>query len=166
MDPARPRNARRRGGRLAPGDGPRLRDLHGEPRRRAGRHHRCRPAAVRGSLNAYCSQESTLSGLSFTQSAPASSGSCLSPAIAFATFSWSSFVSFIFFNMSYAGDPLSANFFENSLLMTVTSYSHLYCSGSPPSFASSLQSLLASVRGGSFTSARSNSWFRYCGVYQ
>ncbi len=27
-------------------------------------------------------------------------------------------------------------------------------------------SLFASVRGGSFTSARSYSWLRYCGVYQ
>jgi len=29
-----------------------------------------------------------------------------------------------------------------------------------------LQSLFASVRGGSFTSARSYYWLRYCGVYQ
>src|SRR5215210_6870635 len=121
---------------------------------------------VSGVLYGYCSHSWTVSWLSFTQSAPASSGSCLSPAIAFATSSWSSFVSFIFFSMSYAADPPSANFFENSLLMMVTSYSHLYCSGSPPSFASSLQSLFASVRGGSLTSARSYCWLRYCGVYQ
>jgi hypothetical protein len=86
--------------------------------------------------------------------------------MAFATCSWSSFVSFIFFSTGYAGEPLSANFLLKSLLMIVTSYSQLYCLGSPPSLASSLQSLFADVRGGSFTSLRSYSWLRYCGVYQ
>jgi hypothetical protein len=75
-------------------------------------------------------------------------------------------VSFIFFSTSKAGEPLSANFLLKSLLMTVTSYSHLYSSGSPPALESSLQSLFESSRGGSFTSARSYSWLRYCGVYQ
>ena len=103
---------------------------------------------------------------SSTQSLPAFSGSSLSPAIALATCSWSSLVSFIFLSTSYAGEPLSANFFENSLLMIVTSYAHLYCCGSPPALASSLQSSLASVLGGSLTSARSYSWLRNCGVYQ
>ena len=94
----------------------------------------------------------------------ASSGSSLSPAIALATASWSSFVSFIFFSTSYAGEPLSANFLLKSFSMIVTSYAHLYCSGSPPALASSLQPV--GVLGGSLTSARSYSWLRYCGVYQ
>ena len=43
-----------------------------------------------------------------TQSWPAFSGSTLSPAIALATCSWSSFVSVMFFSTEYAGEPLSA----------------------------------------------------------
>jgi hypothetical protein len=63
----------------------------------------------------------TLSWFSATQSAAAFSGSCLSPAIALATSSWSSFVSVIFLRTSYAGEPLSAKSLLKSFSMTVTS---------------------------------------------
>ena len=48
----------------------------------------------------YCNQPSTVSRFASTQSCPALSGSTLSPAIALATLSWSSFVSCIFFSTS------------------------------------------------------------------
>jgi hypothetical protein len=60
---------------------------------------RAEPDRVPGSAN-QDSQAFTLSWFSSTHFFAASSGSTLSPAIALATASWSSFVSFIFFSTS------------------------------------------------------------------
>src|SRR5207302_4315462 len=105
----------------------------------------------------------TFPGLAATHFWPALSGSRWSPAIHFATVSWSRFVQLNRLRTGYAGEPLFANFALKTLFRTILSYAHLYFATLPPDFASSWQPL------NRFGSSTSESWycvFRYCGVYQ
>src|SRR6266849_11091533 len=91
------------------------------------------------------------------------SGLMWSPAMYFATDSWSVFDQLNRLSTAYAGEPLFENFALNTLLRTMWSYAHLYFATLPPAFASSWQPL---KRFGSITSESLYWRFRYCGVYQ
>src|SRR5712691_733953 len=91
------------------------------------------------------------------------SGFMWSPAMYFATSSWSVFVQLNRLSTVKAGEPLFANFALKTLLRTMWSYAHLYFATLPPDFASSWQPV---NRFGSSTSESLYWRFRYCGVYQ
>src|SRR5713226_7059809 len=131
---------------------------HGAPRRRPARS-----APSNGPSSYLPSHLLTFAWFAAIHFCAALSGFKWSPAMYFATSSWSVLVQLNRLSNAKAGEPLFANFALKTLLRTMWSYAHLYFATFPPGFASSWHLL---NRFGSSTSESLYWRFRYCGVYQ